>query len=145
LCNLDLKSTIQLKEIPRTGLDKDEWQHIWRIYNLAQEYGDVKFFSTGAEPDPSESQPQEDNEVFNYFDPDLHSIVALLIQNDVPFNHEGSYFLENEKGLVAEAAIGFSNFRVVIGPLSDPDREAFKNAGYTVVEPGDFNLNMIGL
>ena len=145
LRNLDLKSTIQLKEIPATGLDKDEWQHIWRIYNLVQEYGDVKFYSTGAEHDPSESQTREDEEVFNYFDPEIHSVVALLIQNDVPFNHEGSYFLENEKGLIAEAAIGFSNVHIVIRPLSDLDREAFENAGYTVVEPGDFNLKMIGL
>ena len=145
LSNLDLRSAIQIKEIPETGLDKDEWQYIWRIYNLVQEYGDVKFYSAGAEHEPSESQTREDEEVFNYFDPELHSIVALLIQNDVPFNHEGSYFLENEKGLVAEAAIGFSNVRIVIRPLSDLDRQAFENAGYTVVEPGDFNLKIIGL
>ena len=145
LRNLDLKSTIQLKEIPATGLDKDEWQHIWRIYNLLQKYCDVRFYNADAEHDPSESHTREDEEVFNYFDPELHSVVALLIQNNVPFNHEGSYFLENEKGLVAEAAIGFSNVRIVIRPLSDLDREAFENAGYTVVEPGDFNLKMIGL
>ena len=145
LSTLDLRSTIQLKEIPENGLDKEEWQHLWRIYNLVQEYCDVKFYSAGAEPDLSESQTKEDEEVFNYFDPELHSIVTLLIQNSVPFNHEGSYFLENEKGLVAEAAIGFSNVRIVIRPLSELDREAFEIEGYTVVEPGDFNLKMIGL
>jgi hypothetical protein len=145
LNNLDLKSTIHFKEIPVAGLDKDEWQHIWRVYNLLQEYCDVKFYSAGAEHDISESQTSEDEEIFNYFDPELHSIVALLIQNDVPFSHEGSYFLENEKGLIAEAAIGFSNVRIVIRPLSDLDREAFENTDYTVVEPGDFNLKLIGL
>jgi DEAD/DEAH box helicase domain-containing protein len=145
LSDLELKATIQLKTIPDSSLDKDEWQHIWRIYNLVQEYCDVKFSNVEADPDPSNQETETDDEVLKYFDPELHHIVKLLIRNNVSFNHEGSYFLENEKGLVAEAAIGFRDFRIVINPLSDSDWKAFEQNGYTVVEPGDFNLAMIGL
>jgi hypothetical protein len=145
LSDLDLKATIQLKTIPDSSLDKGEWQHIWRIYNLVQEYCDVKFSKVEAEPGPSNRETETDEEVLKYFDPELHHIVKLLIRNNVPFNHEGSYFLENEKGLVAEAAIGFHDFRIVISPISDFDRKAFEQDGYTVVEPGDFNFQMIGL
>jgi hypothetical protein len=110
-----------------------------------QEYCDVKFSNVEADPDPSNQETETDDEVLKYFDPELHHIVKLLIRNNVSFNHEGSYFLENEKGLVAEAAIGFRDFRIVINPLSDSDWKAFEQNGYTVVEPGDFNLAMIGL
>jgi len=145
LQNLDIKSAIQLIENPEVSLDKDDWHHIWRFYNLVQEYCDITFLISEEDSTQTENQTNEEEDVFNYFDPELHTVVNLLINNNIPFNHEGSYFLENEKGLVAEAAIGFSDAKIVIRPLSDLDKEAFKNAGYTVVEPEEFTLKMLGL
>lgn len=145
LRNLDMKAAIILRENRGVSLDKEEWHHIWRFYNLVQECCDVKFIIAGGEDAQSESQTIDDEDILNYFDPELHSVVKLLLINNVPFNHEGSYFLENEKGLVAEAAIGFSDAKIVIRPLSDLDKEAFEKAGYKIVKPDEFTLNMIGL
>ncbi len=145
LRDLNFKSTILIREIPENGLDKEEWQHLWRVYNLVQESCRILFTATSEGKKPGEEKENEDGEVFDYFDPELHPIVKLLIANDVQFNHEGSYFLEDENGVVAEAAIGFTNARIVISPISDLDKKAFENAGFKCVDPVNFTLNMIGL
>jgi len=145
LKNLNFKSAILIKEIPDQGLDKEEWHHIWRIYNLIQEYCEMSFHASGGENKSFEDHPDDDVEIFDYFEPELHEIIKLLIKNKIPFNREGSFFLENEKGLVGEAAIGFSDYKIVIRPLSKTDKEAFEKAGYSVIEPEDFSLKMIGL
>ncbi|MBK6965116.1 MAG: hypothetical protein IPH20_14550 [Bacteroidales bacterium] len=81
----------------------------------------------------------------NYFDPELHPLVELLINNNIHFNHEGSFFLDSEKGLVAEAAIGFSEAKIAIRPLSDLDRVAFEKTGYRIINPEEFTLKLLGL
>ena len=145
LRDLDFKAAIQLSESHNISLDKEEWQHLWRIYNLVQEFSEIKFLITGVEDEPIDSQTTEADDVLNYFDPELHPLVNLLISKSIHFNHEGSFFLESEKGLVAEAAIGFSDAKIAIRPLSDLDREAFEKAGYTIINPEEFTLKLIGL
>jgi DEAD/DEAH box helicase domain-containing protein len=48
-------------------------------------------------------------------------IVKQLIDNDIPFEKDGGFFLETD-GTFAEAKLGFHNQRIFIRPQSDNDK-----------------------
>lgn len=121
-----------ISEIP-----KEEWMQFWQTYNLIQSNCLVSF--------ETESQDKYVNDKYNclqYYDQSMHQIVRWLIDNDVQFENEGSFFL-NFNDTFAEAWLGLESLKLAIHPLSDNDRNIFAEAGFTVIEPNDFNFKPI--
>lgn len=116
------------------SIDKIEWEKFWRRYDLLQ------FFD---EAPSAEEQQIDYDEVLMYY-PGLETIVTQLLDNGIYFNQDGGFSLEDADGvMIAEADLGFLDKKIVINPLDEISREAFVNAGYTIVSPDEFNIDMV--
>lgn len=126
-CILKLKQGLQ-------SVDQLEWEKFWRLYNLLQ------FFNH------TDSQTQETinyDEIMMFF-PGLEDIVKQLLDNGIDFDHDGGFCLEDEDGvMLAEADLGFADKKIVINPIDTDSRNAFIGAGYTIVSPEDFNIELV--
>lgn len=76
--------------------------------------------------------------------PGLESIVDLLLDNDIPFSHEGNVELTDDNGIViAQAGLLLHDAKIAINPDSQASKANFERAGYQTVLSGDFNINMV--
>ncbi len=123
-------------------IDKLTWEQFWRVYNLVQ--GDCLIVDSAIslKDDNLLSFDEDKYGCLAYFDEDLHSIVKVLIDNNIPFDEEGSFFL-NELDPFPEAALGFRTKKIFIKPQSSEDRAGFINAGYVELHPVDFQINLL--
>lgn len=131
LTTLALKSAIEVKVL-RTSLDKKQWQRFWQLYNLIQESLITEEASSTA------MEASEDDSCLEYFEENFHPLIRYLIANDIPFEREGSFFVEHE-GIFAEAMLGFEKQQLFFNPISVADKQIFEKAGYTQVDIADFN------
>ncbi len=119
-------------------VDKDEWVGFWRRYNLLQ------FFNrqTGEEKENQEDEPI-DREDVKMFYPGMEDIVDLLLDNDVPFSHEGMCELTGEDNeVIACADLLIECPLIAINPNSENDRKVFEEKGYKVIAKEEFNIGM---
>jgi DEAD/DEAH box helicase domain-containing protein len=136
ISDLDVKSkTIVAKDI--ISIDKEKWENFWQIYNLIQVNTIVQF-----ESEVEILVTEDKYECLKYHDIHLHEIIRLLIDNDIPFEKEGGFFINFEGGF-AEAMLGFNDPKIVILPLSKEDEGIFKLEGYQILSPELFKINMI--
>lgn len=138
ISDLSIKSSVFVSEI-EDGLDKDTWERFWQIFNLIQQncttvVGDIEV--------EIKAEDLQKYDCLSYFDSDLHPIVMQLIDNNIPFERQGGFFLPYGESF-AEAMLGFHEAKIFLKPISENDREIFIEGGYTEVNPSDFNLNMI--
>jgi DEAD/DEAH box helicase domain-containing protein len=134
--DLTIKSKVFLLEVG-DAIDKGFWERFWQIFNLTQ-------FSTQVIFGEEEVSGSESNkyDCMKYHAIELQNIVKQLIDNNIPFEKEGGFFINFENSF-AEAMLGFPLKKIVIRPLSNDDRKVFIDAGYTEIEPADFNINSI--
>ncbi len=142
LIDLSIKSTLSVNEIANT-LDKAQWESFWQLFNLIQ--SNCEFINelnqTEAEPEPK-NEIDEKYSCLQYHDEELHGIVKQLIDNNIPFNKDGGFYIEHE-GNYAEAMLGFNEKKIFIRALSEADKKTFELAGYKEVEPDNFNIKDI--
>lgn len=138
VADLSLKSSIAIKEIT-DNLDKNQWDYFWQQYNLIQHQ--CEFIGEDSVPQNTVTDVEPVKyECLQYHDEELHSIVKQLIDNDIPFEKDGGFFLETD-GTFAEARLGFHDQKIFIRPQSDNDKKIFEEHGYREIEPADFNIN----
>lgn len=125
-----VRNTFQ--EIP-----KEEWMQFWQIFNLIQLNCEVVFAGEEAKRDENDLY-----DCLSYYDESMHGIIMQLADQHIPFDNEGSFFLRVQDTF-AEAWLGFEAAKLVIHPLSESDRNLFASAGYRVIEPSDFTLNLL--
>lgn len=120
-------------------VDKDEWVSFWRRYNL------IQFWQNRIEGDHSQTASSKINrEEIKELYPGMEDIVDILIDNDIPFNHEGVVELTDEDNIViASAAMIIDNPKIAIEPCDDNDKVVFEQKGYKVIAQEDFNLETI--
>ncbi len=119
--------------------DKDEWVGFWRRYNLLQ------FFNhySAEEQSSTEEEDQTDREEIKMFYPGMEDIVDLLLDNDVPFSHEGMCELTDEDNeVIACAELLIESPLIAISPCSENDRKVFEEKGYKVITKEEFNIEM---
>lgn len=133
LATLDLKSSVLIKTL-NSALDKKQWQNFWRLYNLVQE----SLVSLDEAPEPTVENLSKDYSCLAYFEESFHPLIQYLIEHDIYFEREGSFFVEYD-GLFAEAMLGFEKQKLFFNPISLADKDIFEKAGYTQVEITDFN------
>lgn len=121
------------EDLPRT-----EWQNFWLVYNLYQNVICCERELKEPGKEPEEFEELDKLACLTYFDEEYHDIVRKLIEYDIPFNEEGSFFVD---GIDAEAVFGWEDRKLFIGGPLD-DRVIFKNAGYTELDPVSFDIEM---
>ena len=123
-----------LKEI-----DKDEWVAFWRRYNL------IQFFNSDVSNDAISTQSAVvDREVIKELYPGMEEIVDILIDNQVPFSHDGVFELTDEdNAVIASAAMIIDNPKIAIDPFDEKDKLVFIEKGYKVITQEEFNIEII--
>ena len=142
LNDLSIKAACSVTEL-QENLEKQNWELFWQLYNLIQEECILVNENIDTAILPTNSDEIIDKyDCLKYHEEELHQIVKQLIDNNIPFNEEGGFYIEYE-GVYAEAMLGFENKKIVIQPLSDEDRKIFKKAGYQEINTNEFNINQI--
>lgn len=136
LSDLEIRSKLFVSEIT-DAIPKELWSQFWQIFNLTQSQCHVIFGDDEINPEKHDKY-----ECLQYHDESLHNIVRQLIDNAIPFEKEGGFFYKYENSF-AEAWLGFEEAWIVIHPQSDEDQRIFAEAGFTIVNPEDFNINAI--
>lgn len=76
--------------------------------------------------------------------PGLEDIVDQLLDNNIPFNHDGEVDLQDKDGIVlASAGMLLKEQQIAIDPTDYESEKVFERAGYKVISSQDFNINDI--
>ena len=76
--------------------------------------------------------------------PGLEEIVDLLLDNNVPFSHEGDVDLMDKDGVViATAGMLLKEYNIAIDPVDDDSKKIFERAGYKVISSNDFSIELL--
>ena len=76
--------------------------------------------------------------------PGLENIVDSLLDNNIPFSHEGDVDLLDRDGVViATAGLLLDNYKIAIDPVDEDSKKIFESAGYRVVSSKNFNIELI--
>ncbi len=76
--------------------------------------------------------------------PGLENIVDELLENKIPFSHDGDVDLCDKNGLViASAEMLLKEQMIAINPIDESSKQIFVRAGYKVVSDKEFNINMV--
>jgi DEAD/DEAH box helicase domain-containing protein len=141
LSDLDIKSSLSV--IPANQpLIKEEWENFWALFNL------IQFNCINLDAMPASNKQPEVGEFYDKYeclanyDEDLHPIIKQLIDENIAFENEGSFFLSPGNAF-PEAVLGFRDKQLFMRPLSEEDKTAFLNAGYTEIDPSQFNIQKI--
>ena len=120
--------------------DKDEWVGFWRRYNL------IQFFTGAVDDATSTSEPVIEinrEEIKGYY-PGMESIVDILLDNNVPFSHEGVFELTDEdNAVIASAAMIIDSPKIAIDPFDENDKAVFQEKGYMTISQEEFNVELV--
>ena len=124
LFNIHLKEDIN-------DLDKDVWNHFWRLYNLLN----LSTSDMYVEKAPVTSHLDD---ILGYYDEAIHDMVTFLVEKGIEFDYENEFCLKDADGeIIADAALGVDSLKVVIQPFGGDDK--LLAAGYTVLHEGDID------
>lgn len=91
------------------------------------------YFIQQTETEYNSGSTDEQDGILIYFDENLHSVVRYLLNNNIPFDHEGGFTLFDEAGnIIAEAELGIESEKIVFSPFNSQSEIAFKSNGYTI-------------
>lgn len=100
------------------------------------------YFSIVASKDKSDNNAAVENkieDILQYFDDSVHEVVKFLIVNNIPFNQDGGFTLQNDDGtVIAEAELCIEDEKIVFSPYDKESESAFINAGYKVMTPSEY-------
>jgi DEAD/DEAH box helicase domain-containing protein len=134
--SLEIKSSVHC-ESKSSSLDKTQWENFWILFNLVQ--NNCRLIETTGETSFSAVMADGKYECLANYDVDLHGIIRQLIERNITFENEGSFFL-NPNNPFPEAVLGFRTQKLFIRPLSEDDKKAFQEAGYKEIDPFKFNI-----
>ena len=120
------------------NLDKDEWVAFWRRYNL------IQFFSGNQKNDevPACETVLDRDEIKDLY-PGMEDIVDILIDNNIPFSHEGVVELtDNDDAVIASAAMIIDIPKIAIDPFDESHKAVFEEKGYKTISQSEFSLNL---
>lgn len=76
--------------------------------------------------------------------PGMESIIELLLDNNIPFSHEGDVDLMDKDGVViATAGMLLKEYKIAIDPVDDDSKIIFEHAGYRVISSTEFNVELL--
>ena len=77
------------------------------------------------------------------FYPGMEDIVDILLDNNIPFSHEGVFELTDENNaVIASAAMIIDNPKIAIDPSDNRDKVVFEERGYKTISQSEFSINL---
>lgn len=123
------------------NLDKQSWNHFWQMWNLLQL---CKSNTVQTKEAIREKTPTLDELKEVYYEEELWPVLQMLLEANIRFNYEGGFELEDEEGVVHGcASLGFREKRIVLLPEDNTSTTTFIQAGYTIVEPQKFTIDLL--
>ena len=116
-------------------LEKDKWNHFWRLYNLLN-LGDNEVMKKVATQKDSKTPSVDIDEILQYY-PGVEEAARLLLENNIMINPEGGFELVEDDEVKGSAMLGAENLKLVIEPLDNESKRAFENSGYKIVAADD--------
>jgi DEAD/DEAH box helicase domain-containing protein len=138
--SMKVRSAIHLVPVPAgADINKEAWEQFWTLYNLLQYHEPDILHIREQIPDALAKTEAPAQAVLDNFDPAWHSIVQNLIAKDIRFNRDTSFTLEDDDGIIlAEAALGMADLKIVGGAFDEASKQQFESAGYRVYEVEHF-------
>jgi len=76
--------------------------------------------------------------------PGLENIVESLLDNNIPFSHEGDVDLLDRDGIViATAGLLLDSYKIAIDPVDEDSKQIFIRAGYKVIKSKEFSIDKL--
>ena len=76
--------------------------------------------------------------------PGMEAIIDELLNNNIPFSHDGEVdLLDGEGVVIATAGLLLDKYKLAIDPVDEESRMVFEREGYRVVSSNDFSISMI--
>jgi hypothetical protein len=76
--------------------------------------------------------------------PGLEDIVDQLLQNNIPFSHDGDVdLIDSNNCVIASAGMILHQYHLAIDPIDDNSAKIFKDYGYNIVSAKDFEISML--
>ena len=76
--------------------------------------------------------------------PGMENIIDELINNNIPFNHEGDVDLTDKDGVViATAGLLLDQYKIAVDPVDVESRQIFEKAGYKIISSKNFSIEML--
>ena len=74
----------------------------------------------------------------------MEDIVDVLLDNNVPFSHDGIFELTDEdNAVIASAAMIIDNPKIAIDPFDEHDKTVFAEKGYKTISQDEFTIELI--
>ena len=122
--------------------EKDNWAKFWKVYNLLQFHNiTVESNIKDTEKSKSEDANKFNEEIFENFDEELHSIIKELIEKNIEFNTEFDFDLTEDDIIIASAELGSKIKKFIVNPFDKESEETFKIKGYRIFTPNNFKLD----
>lgn len=116
------------------ALDKDVWNHFWRLYNLLNLSKDELYIEELLDGPAS---PDIDTIMENY-DSELRGMIEVLLTAHQEVNPEGGFSLLSEEGeILAESQLGVEKLKIAVDPYGEEARATFEEYGYVILEMDD--------
>lgn len=76
--------------------------------------------------------------------PGMESIVEQLLDNNIPFSHEGDVDLLDKDGvIIATAGMLLKEYNIAIDPVDNDSKQIFERAGYKVISSDEFSVELL--
>ena len=76
--------------------------------------------------------------------PGMEIIVDLLLDNNIPFSHDGDVDLLDRDGVViATAGMLLREYNIAIDPVDNESKKILERAGYKVISSHEFNIDLL--
>ncbi|QVJ82179.1 ATP-binding protein [Xylanibacter ruminicola] len=76
--------------------------------------------------------------------PGMEAIIDELLDNNIPFSHEGDVDLLDKDGIViATAGMLLNDYKIAIDPVDDDSKQIFERAGYRVISSNEFSIDLL--
>ena len=74
----------------------------------------------------------------------MEEIVDILLDNNVPFSHDGVFELTDEdNAVIASAGMIIDNPKIAIDPFDENDKAVFEQKGYKTISQEEFTVELI--
>lgn len=139
--SLNVEYRLSVPEKTAENLNKQRWNQFWQMWNLLQFCNsDVE----QADEVVSKCSPTLEDLKEVYYEEQLWPILQMLLEANIEFDYEGGFDLKDENEVICgSASLGFRDKRIVLVPENEASAIAFKQAGYTVVEPQQFTIDLL--
>ena len=105
--------------------------NVWLPYDFVSVYRKEAIEALGLKQSTAKAEEAED--VFTYYDKQVHSVIRFLIEHNIQFNPDGGFCLKDEDDMIiAEAELGIESEKIVFYPFNSQSEIAFKNNGYKI-------------